>query len=222
MRAVIAEDNALLRDGLALLLTDNDIDVVGSVGNATDLLDIVAARHPDLVIADVRMPPTHTNEGILAAIAIRRDQPEVAVLVLSQWVELTYARQLLAANPAKIGYLLKDRVMRSRDFVEAARRVASGGTALDPDVVRALLAGPSADPGLQRLTDRERSVLALLAEGRSNQAIAASLHLAIRSVEKNIASIFTKLDLPNDSSDHRRILAVLRYLSHRNNSSKDH
>jgi DNA-binding NarL/FixJ family response regulator len=158
------------------------------------------------------MPPTHTDEGIRAALTIRADFPDVSVLVFSQWIELTYARQLLA-SPAKVGYLLKDRVISTDEFIAALHRVADGGTALDPEVVRQLLTRPAADRGLQRLTDRERSVLALLAEGRTNQAIATHEHLAIRSVEKVIASIFDKLDLADDAGAHRRVLAVLRYLN---------
>jgi DNA-binding NarL/FixJ family response regulator len=212
MRVVIAEDNPLLRDGIALILTDNDIDLVAAVSNAEDLLAATEQHRPDLAIVDVRMPPTHTDEGIRAALTIRADFPDVSVLVFSQWIELTYARQLLA-SPAKVGYLLKDRVISTDEFIAALHRVADGGTALDPEVVRQLLTRPAADRGLQRLTDRERSVLALLAEGRTNQAIATHEHLAIRSVEKVIASIFDKLDLADDAGAHRRVLAVLRYLN---------
>jgi DNA-binding NarL/FixJ family response regulator len=211
MRVVIAEDNALLRDGTALVLADNDIDVVAAVDNGVELLAAVDEHRPDLAIVDVRMPPTHTDEGVRAAIAIRAAHPETAVLVFSQWVETRYARQLLEARSGGIGYLLKDRILATSDFVDAVRRVAAGGTALDPEVVSQLLGGASAGP-LGRLTDREREILVLIAEGRSNQAIADSLHLAVRSVEKHISSIFTKLDLAPAASDHRRVLAVLRYL----------
>lgn len=212
MRVVLAEDNTLLRDGITLVLADHGIDVVGAVDNGPDLLTAVERTQPDLAIVDVRMPPTHTDEGIRAALDIRARHPQTAVLVFSQWVETTYARRLLTGATAKIGYLLKDRVTATNDFIDAARRVAAGGTALDPDVVRQLLGRPNADAGLARLTAREREILGLLAEGRSNQAIADRLVLAIRSVEKNVASIFTKLDLPPHSDDHRRVLAVLRYL----------
>jgi DNA-binding NarL/FixJ family response regulator len=212
MRVVIAEDNTLLRDGIALVLADHDIDVVAAVNNATDLLAAVDATRPDLAIVDVRMPPTHTDEGIRAALHIRADHPDTAVLVFSQWVETTYARRLLSDHTGKIGYLLKDRVTNTTDFVAAVNRVAAGGTALDPDVVSQLLGRPTLDTGLARLTPREREILGLLAEGRSNQAIADKLVLATRSVEKNVASIFNKLDLPPHPDDHRRVLAVLAFL----------
>jgi DNA-binding NarL/FixJ family response regulator len=212
VRVVIAEDNPLVRDGIALILADHDIDVIATVNNAEDLLVATEQYRPDLAIVDVRMPPTHTDEGIRAALTIRARFPDVSVLVFSQWIELTYARRLLAA-PGKVGYLLKDRVISTGGFIEALRRVADGGTALDPEVVRQLLTRPTADEGLRRLTARERSVLALLAEGFANQAIADHEHLALRTVEKVIASIFSKLDLPADTSAHRRVLAVLRYLN---------
>lgn len=212
MRVVLAEDNLLLRDGLRLVLADHGIEVAGVVENGTDLLTAVAATRPDLAIVDVRMPPTFTDEGIRAALELRTRHRETAVLVFSQWVETTYARHLLAGDPGGIGYLLKDRVTQTDDFVDAVRRVAAGGTALDPEVVRQLLGGSAPDPGLARLTSRERELLGLLAEGRTNQAIADRLVLAVRSVEKIVASIFTKLDLPPHPDDHRRVLAVLRHL----------
>ena len=212
MRVTIAEDNALLRDGIALVLADHDIDVVAAVDNADDLLAAVATHRPDLAVVDVRMPPTHTDEGIRAALAIKARHPATGVLVFSQWVETRYARQLLAEHPARTGYLLKDRIVGTEQFIDAVRRVASGGTALDPEVVRQLFAAPAVDAGIARLTAREREILARLAEGRSNQAIAEELHLALRSVEKHITAIFTKLDLPADTADHRRVLAVLRFL----------
>ena len=212
MRVVIAEDNALLRDGVALVLADSGIDVVAAVGDAVELTAAVAEHRPDLAVIDVRMPPTHTDEGIRAALRIRAEHPGTAVLVFSQWVETGYARQLLADHPAGTGYLLKDRVVGTEQFVDAVRRVASGGTALDPEVVRQLFAAPAVDAGIARLTAREREILGRLAEGRSNQAIADELHLALRSVEKHITAIFTKLDLPADTADHRRVLAVLRFL----------
>jgi DNA-binding NarL/FixJ family response regulator len=213
VRTVIAEDNPLLRDGIVLLLADHGIDVVAAVDNAEDLVEAVARHRPDIVIADVRMPPTHTDEGLRAALTIRSEYPDVAVLVFSQWVETSYARRLLADHPAKVGYLLKDRIVATEDFLDALRRVAGGGTALDPEVVRQLLAAPSVDQGVARLSAREREILDLLAEGRSNLAIAEQLHLAARSVEKHVTAIFTKLDLPLARTDHRRVLAVLRYLN---------
>jgi DNA-binding NarL/FixJ family response regulator len=212
MRVIVAEDNALLRDGIVLVLRDHNIDVVKAVDNAEDLLVAVAQHQPDLAVVDVRMPPTQTDEGVRAAIEIRHDHPQTAVLVFSQWVETDYARQLLT-EPAKVGYLLKDRIVTTDQFIDAARRVADGGTAVDPEVVRQLLARPRVDAGLARLTDRERDILARLAEGRSNQAIADQLGLALRSIEKHVTSIFTKLDLEPAATDHRRVLAVLRYVN---------
>ena len=209
---IVAEDNALLRDGIVLVLRDHNIDVVAAVDNAEDLLAGVAQHQPELAVVDVRMPPTQTDEGVRAAIEIRHDHPQTAVLVFSQWVETDYARQLLT-EPAKIGYLLKDRIVTTDQFIDAARRIADGGTAVDPEVVRQLLAGPRVDAGLARLTDRERDILARLAEGRSNQAIADQLGLALRSIEKHVTSIFTKLDLEPAVTDHRRVLAVLRYVN---------
>ena len=209
---IVAEDNALLRDGIVLVLRDHNIDIVAAVDNAEDLLAGVAQHQPDLAVVDVRMPPTQTDEGVRAAIEIRHDHPQTAVLVFSQWVETDYARQLLT-EPAKIGYLLKDRIVTTDQFIDAARRIADGGTAVDPEVVRQLLAGPRVDAGLARLTDRERDILARLAEGRSNQAIADQLGLALRSIEKHVTSIFTKLDLEPAATDHRRVLAVLRYVN---------
>lgn len=212
MRVVLAEDSALLRDGMTLLLADHGIEVVAAVDTAPALVAAVDLHRPELAIIDVRMPPTHTDEGLRAAIQIRGAPQRTAVLVFSQWVETAYARQLLAEHQSKVGYLLKDRIVASADFVEAARRVAAGGTALDPEVVRQLLQEPAVDAGLGRLTGREREILGLLAEGRSNQAVADQLHLAIRSVEKVVASIFTKLDLAPTAGDHRRVLAVLRLI----------
>jgi DNA-binding NarL/FixJ family response regulator len=213
VRVVIAEDNALLRDGMAALLGDHGIEVLAVAGNAEDLLAAVAAHRPDIAVVDVRMPPSHTDEGIRAALVIRSRFAGTAVLVFSQWVETSYARQLLASQASKVGYLLKDRIVSSGDFVDALRRVAAGGTALDPEVVRQLLSAPAVDAGMARLSAREREVLALLAEGRSNLAIGSDLKLAARSVEKHVSAIFTKLDLPAAETDHRRVLAVLRYLN---------
>jgi DNA-binding NarL/FixJ family response regulator len=212
VRVVIAEDNPLLRDGIALLLGEHDVEVVAAVPDAGALLAAVAADPPDAAIVDVRMPPTYTDEGLRAALTIRSAYPGVGVLVFSQWVETSYARQLLSENAGRVGYLLKDRIVSTDEFVGALRRVADGGTALDPEVVRQLLAAPAVDAGLARLSDREREILGLLAEGRSNVAIAEALHLVERSVEKHVTAIFTKLDLPQARTDHRRVLAVLRYL----------
>lgn len=213
LRTVIAEDNPVLRDGIALLLADHGIEVVAAVSTGDDLVAAVDAHVPDVAVVDVRMPPGYTDEGLRAALAIREAHPDVGVLVFSQWVETRYARRLLAEHPTRIGYLLKDRIVSTDEFVEALRRVAAGGAALDPEVVRQLLAAPAVDAGLSRLTPREREILALLAEGRSNAAIAALLHVAAGSVEKHVTAIFTKLDLPPTKNDHRRVLAVLRYLN---------
>jgi len=212
VRIVIAEDAVLLRAGLTRLLTDAGEEVVAAVGDPVALLDAVARQHPDLCIIDVRMPPTFTDDGIRAAVRIRADFPGTAVLVLSQYVEQEYASDLLAANTDSVGYLLKDRVADVGDFIEAVRRVGSGGTALDPEVVAQLLARTRRQDPLERLTDREREVLGLMAEGRSNSAIAAVLVVSDGAVEKHVRNIFTKLDLPPDAGDHRRVLAVLRYL----------
>jgi DNA-binding NarL/FixJ family response regulator len=215
VKTVIAEDNPLLRDGITLLLGEHGIDVVAAVADGDALLDAVAAHRPDAVVVDVRMPPTFTDEGLRAALTIRSAYPQTSVLVFSQWVETSYARQLLAENAGRVGYLLKDRIVSTDEFVGALRRVADGGIALDPEVVRQLLAGPAVDAGIARLSGREREILGLLAEGRSNIAIAESLHLAERSVEKHVTAVFTKLDLAQDPGDHRRVLAVLRYLNAR-------
>ena len=212
MRLVIAEDAVLLRAGITRLLDDCGEEVVAAVGNAEDLLDAVDRQQPDLAIVDVRMPPTFTDEGIRAAVQIRTEHPDTAVLVLSQYVEQEYASELLAGNTEKVGYLLKDRVADVREFVEAVRRVADGGTALDPEVVAQLLARSRRRDPLDRLTDREREVLGLMAEGRSNRAIGDELVVSDGAVEKHVSNIFTKLDLPPAPGDHRRVLAVLRYL----------
>lgn len=211
MRVVIAEDSVLLRAGLAKLLAAAGIEVVATVSDATELLVAVPQYEPDLVIADVRMPPTHTDEGIRAALVIRHQWPDVAVLVLSQYVEERYAADLLAANTSSVGYLLKDRVADVGDFVAALRRVAGGGTALDPEVVAQLLVRKRSDP-LDRLTPREHEVMRLMAEGRSNAAIAQTLVITDSAVAKHINSIFAKLDLHPGEGDHRRVLAVLRFL----------
>src|SRR6202167_5855085 len=211
MRTVIAEDSVLLRAGLTKLLETTGFEVVAAVHDATALLTAVEQHRPELVIADVRMPPSFTDEGIRAALVIRRQWPDVAILVLSQYVEERYAADLLSANTRGVGYLLKDRVADVAEFLEALRRVAAGGTALDPEVVAQLLLRRGADP-LERLTGRERDVLALMAEGRSNTEIGAALVITDSAVSKHINSIFAKLGLHPSDSGHRRVLAVLRYL----------
>ena len=210
MRVVIAEDLALLRDGLERLLRDNGFDVVASVEDGEALLRKAVVEKPDLAIVDIRLPPTFRDEGLRAALELRRRVPETAILVVSQYVEHTYATELLAASGAGgVGYLLKDRIMDVADFVDAARRVASGGTALDPEVVAQLM---TRRRPFESLTPRELEVLALMAEGRSNAGIAEALVLTVGAVEKHIASIFGKLGLPQSGTDHRRVLAVLAYL----------
>jgi DNA-binding NarL/FixJ family response regulator len=211
VRVVIAEDSVLLRAGLIRLLAAAEIEVMAAVSDADQLLAAVPVHKPDAVIVDVRMPPSHTDEGIRAALVIRRQWPEVAVLVLSQYVEERYATDLLSANTSSVGYLLKDRVADVEDFVAALRRVADGGTALDPEVVAQLLVRGRSDP-LDRLTPREHEVLALMAEGRSNSAIAQTMVITDSAVAKHINSIFAKLDLQPGDGDHRRVLAVLRFL----------
>jgi DNA-binding NarL/FixJ family response regulator len=209
---VIAEDSAILRDGLVQLLTDRGFVVKRAVGDALSLEQAVVADPPDVAVVDIRMPPTFTDEGLRAAIALRREHPDVGILVFSQYVETRYAAELLAGGAARIGYLLKDRVADVSDFVEALVRVASGGTALDPEVVTQLMGASRRTDTLDRLSGREREVLALMAEGRTNSAIAATLVISGGAVEKHIANIFSKLDLPATASDHRRVLAVLKYL----------
>jgi DNA-binding NarL/FixJ family response regulator len=211
MRVVIAEDSVLLRAGLIKLLAAAEIEVMAAVSDAEQLLAAVPVHKPDAVIVDVRMPPSHTDEGIRAALVIRRQWPEVAVLVLSQYVEERYATDLLSANTSSVGYLLKDRVADVAEFIAALRRVADGGTALDPEVVAQLLVRRRSDP-LDRLTPREHEVLALMAEGRSNSAIGQTLVITDSAVAKHINSIFAKLDLQPGDGDHRRVLAVLRFL----------
>ncbi len=212
MRIVIAEDAVLLRDGLTRLLTDKDHDVVAGVSDPDALLTHVAAHRPDLAIVDIRMPPTFTDEGLRAAHTIRERHPGVAVLLLSQYVVAQYAADLLSGDIRGIGYLLKDRIADIADFLEAVHRVGSGGTVIDPEVVRQLLSRSNRGPRLHALTDRERQVLTAMAEGRSNTSIAAALHISEGSVEKHVASIFGKLDLSYDRETHRRVLAVVAYL----------
>jgi DNA-binding NarL/FixJ family response regulator len=212
MRVALAEDSVLLREGLASLLVDNGFDVVAQSGDAEDLLRKVGAHRPDLAIVDVRMPPTQTDEGIRAALIIRDRQPDTAVLVLSESVEPVYALELFANGTDRLGYLLKGRVSDLDRFLEAVRRVGAGGSVLDPEVVSQLLGRQHAQDPLSGLTPRELEVLALMAEGRSNQAIADQLVVTERSIEKHVTNIFSKLDLPPATEDHRRVLAVLRYL----------
>jgi DNA-binding NarL/FixJ family response regulator len=215
MRIVIAEDSAVMRAGLIEILADSGHEVVAAVGNADDLLAAVDQHHPDAAVVDVRMPPGYTDEGLRAAIVIRRDHPKTGVLVFSQYIETRYTADLLGAasgsGAAGVGYLLKDRVADVEEFVEALSRVAAGGTALDPEVVTQLLRA-SRNDGLGTLTARERDVLVLMAEGRSNTAIAGILVVSERSVEKHVGNIFSKLGLAPSDADHRRVLAVLRYL----------
>ena len=214
MRVVIAEDSVLLREGLARLLDEAGFEVVDAVGDGEQLLRSVGEYRPDVVVADVRMPPTHRDEGVRAALVIRQRWPETAVLVLSQYVEERYATELLAGDTRGVGYLLKDRVADVEEFTEALRRVGGGGTALDPEVVSQLLARGRRRP-LDALTPREQDVLKLMAEGRSNGAIAAHLVVTEGAVEKHVSSIFTKLGLAPADGDHRRVLAVLSYLEGR-------
>jgi len=209
VRAVIAEDLALLRDGLTRLLRDNEIDVVDAVGDGDALIHAVMRERPDIAIVDIRMPPTFRDEGLRAALTLRERVPETAILIVSQYVEGTYARELLADGRGGVGYLLKDRVMDVAAFVEAVRRVAAGGTALDPEVVAHFVGQRDR---LAALTPREREVLGLMAEGRSNASIAEVLVLTVGAVEKHVASILQKLRLPPSEETHRRVLAVLAYL----------
>jgi DNA-binding NarL/FixJ family response regulator len=210
---VIAEDLALLREGVVALLREHDIEVVAQVQDGDGLLRAVAGHRPDLAIVDVRMPPTYTEEGLRAAIEARRRQPELAVLILSQYVEPTYAAELIADSAAGVGYLLKERVGEVRSFLEAIDRVAAGGTALDREVVSQLVR-PAGGPGgpLNELTPRERQVLELMAEGRSNAGIAEAMVVSTGAVEKHVRSIFSKLELSGSTHDHRRVLAVLAFL----------
>ncbi len=221
-RIVLAEDSVLLREGLVRLLTDSGFEVVDAVADAESFLRAVEAARPDLVVVDVRMPPTFTDEGVRAALVVREQYPQVAVVVLSQYVEENYATELLAGRARGVGYLLKDRVADVGEFTDTLRRVAAGGTALDPEVVAQLLSRARRRDPLERLSPRETDVLRLMAEGRSNTAIAAALVVSEGAVEKHVSSIFTKLDLPPAEHDHRRVLAVLRWLEHGSDaSSKD-
>lgn len=215
MRVVIAEDLALLRDGLIRLLSAHSFEVVEAVEDGPSTLSALIGQRPDVAVVDVRLPPTFTNEGLVAAIEARRQLPGLPILVLSQYVEPLYARELLSDGVGGVGYLLKDRVMDVSQFVNAVRQVASGGTVMDPEVIAQLLVRRSVDEPLARLTDREREVLALIAEGRSNAAVAAGLFVSEKAISKHIANIFMKLNLPLSDDDNRRVMAVLAYLNAR-------
>jgi DNA-binding NarL/FixJ family response regulator len=212
MRVVIAEDAAMMREGLSRLLADRGHEVCAAVAEAGALLSAVAQHRPDAAVVDIRMPPTHTDEGLRAALELRRTHPETGVLVFSQYIETRYTSQLLQAGASGVGYLLKDRVADVAEFADALARVAAGGTALDPEVVSQLLAASRQTLGVAALTPRECEVLTAMAEGRSNAGIGAALVLSTGAVEKHVASIFGKLGLPPSESDNRRVLAVLRYL----------
>jgi DNA-binding NarL/FixJ family response regulator len=212
VRVVVADDSVLLREGIVRILADSGFDVVGQAGDAEDLIRKVSAHKPDVAIVDVRMPPTNTDDGLRAAQKIRADQPDTGVLVLSQYIEEGYALELLSENAEGVGYLLKDRVADVERFTESVRRVGEGGSALDPEVVAQLLGRRRREDPLDELSPREREVLELMAEGRSNNAIAAQMVVTERAVEKHVTSIFGKLKLPPAAEDHRRVLAVLRYL----------
>jgi len=212
MRVVIAEDSALFREGLARLLEGVGCEIAGRAADGGELVKLVAAKVPDIVVTDIRMPPTHTIEGLVAAAEIREKHPEVAVLLLSQYVETTHALKLLERGGDGVGYLLKDRVSDVRQFVDAVRRVAAGGSVIDPEVVSQLFARKRRKDLVDELTERERETLRLMAEGRSNSAIASSLHMSEKTVEGHVRSIFSKLQLEPAAEDHRRVLAVLTYL----------
>ncbi len=213
MRVVIGEDLALLRDGLIRLLTAYDFEVVDAVDNGPSLLHSLVAHRPDVAVVDIRLPPTFTDEGLRAAIAAREQVPGLPVLVLSQYVEQLYARELLSDRAGGVGYLLKDRVSDVGQFIDAARRVAAGGTAMDPEVISQLLARNARNEPLAALTPREREVLSLMAEGRSNAAVAARLFVTEKAISKHTNNIFAKLGLPPSEDDNRRVLAVLTYLN---------
>src|SRR3954454_3486075 len=212
LRVVIAEDQALLREGLARLLADAGIEVVGQAGDAPDLRRKVAAHKPDVAIVDIQMPPDHTDDGLRAAIAIRREHPEVGVIVLSQFSDERYALDLIGDDASGVGYLLKDRVADFGAIADAARRVAAGGSALDPEVVALMLGRRRKHDPLAVLSPRERDVLTLMAEGKSNAGIAEGLHIGLAAVEKHVTRIFAKLELSHEPGEHRRVLAVLTLL----------
>ncbi|MFI7446022.1 response regulator [Nonomuraea sp. NPDC049714] len=212
MRLILADDAVLLREGLAVLLREAGHEVVAAVGDAPALIEAVGAHRPDVAVVDVRMPPDHTDDGLRAALRIREDRPGVGVLVLSQYVDKTYAAQLLSGETGGLGYLLKDRVSEVAEFLESLERVRAGGTVIDPEVVRQLLARTTHTDPLRTLTGRESEVLRRLAQGYTNAAIAAGMHVSLSTVEKHINAIFDKLDLPATPAYSRRVLAILRYL----------
>ena len=214
MRVVIADDAALVRDGVALLLAENGVEVIARVADADKLLACVRDDHPDVALVDIRMPPTHTDEGLRAAAQIRAEHPDTAVLVLSQHLEPRYALRLIEKNPKKVGYLLKERVGRVEQLLEALDRVASGECVIDREIVDELMSRPHQPDPLDELTAREREILALIAEGRSNQGICRTLWLSPKTVESHIRSIFAKLDIEAAAQDNRRVLAVLAHLRH--------
>ncbi|MDT0181709.1 response regulator transcription factor [Microbacterium sp. ARD31] len=214
MRVLICEDSVLLREGLVRLLEDAGHTVVAALPDVTDLDESVAREEPDLCILDVRLPPTRTDEGIRAAVRLRAARPDLPVLVLSQYVEERYASDLIAGRGGALGYLLKDRVADVADFLDTLEQIAAGSTVFDPEVVAQLLSRRTRDERMQRLTDRESTVLALIAEGKSNQAIARALHVSEGSVEKHITAVFQKLDLEQDDSGNRRVLAALAHIAH--------
>jgi DNA-binding NarL/FixJ family response regulator len=212
MRVVIADDAVLLREGVARILEEAGFEVVGQAGNADELMLKVRSYDPNVAVVDIRMPPTHTDEGLRAAQEIREKHPGVGVLVLSQYVEAAYAMELLSESAEGVGYLLKDRVSDVKEFADAVRRVGDGGSALDPTIVSQLVGRRRSDDPIDQLTPREREVLGLMAEGRSNSAISQTLFLSPKTVEANVGQIFRKLDLPPSPDDHRRVLAVLEHL----------
>jgi DNA-binding NarL/FixJ family response regulator len=212
VRVVVADDSPLLREGVAHVLVENGIEVVAQVGDATALLNAIERTRPDLAIVDVRMPPTQTDEGARAAVEIRSRHPDVGILLLSQVIEAQYALTLLSEHPHGFGYLLKDRVLAIDDFIQSVERVAAGGTSIDPDVVSQLLGRRREDDPLDELTPREREILALMAEGRSNRGICQQLFLSPKTVESHVHNIFAKLGITAAEDDHRRVLAVLAYL----------
>jgi len=212
VRVVIAEDSVLLREGLEHLLADHGFEVVGTCDDIDDLLELVRTRSPDVAIVDIRLPPTHSDEGLRAALVIRAQHPDVGVLVLSQYLELGLAMKLLAESADRVGYLLKDRISDVDDFVASVRRIGAGGSAIDPIIVSRLVSRRRSDDPMEVLTPREREVLELMATGTSNQGIADAMVISLRAVEKYVSSVFAKLGIPSTGSESRRVLAVLLYL----------